>query len=104
MAITDYMRDALDQLSVVARIKGKVADVARAAIGQVTVDLGGGVTASVVSSGETTRPALDTPAGLDLGARTPGEIALSILARIVEVRRAGAGHGIECRVVGHMDQ
>jgi hypothetical protein len=48
--------------------------------------------------------ALDTPAGLDLGARTPGEIALSILARIVGVRRAGADHGIECRVVGHMDQ
>jgi xanthine dehydrogenase accessory factor len=32
---------------------------------------------------------LDTPAGLDIGARTPAEIALSIVARIVEVRRAG---------------
>jgi xanthine dehydrogenase accessory factor len=31
---------------------------------------------------------IDTPAGIDIGARTPGEIALSILARIVEVRRA----------------
>ena len=31
---------------------------------------------------------IDTPAGLDLGARTPAEIALSILARVVEVRRA----------------
>jgi xanthine dehydrogenase accessory factor len=30
---------------------------------------------------------VDTPAGLDIGARTPGEIALSILARIVAVRR-----------------
>ena len=30
---------------------------------------------------------IDTPAGLDLGARTPAEIALSILARIVEIRR-----------------
>jgi xanthine dehydrogenase accessory factor len=31
--------------------------------------------------------AVDTPAGLDIGARTPGEVALSIVARIVEVRR-----------------
>jgi xanthine dehydrogenase accessory factor len=30
---------------------------------------------------------VDTPAGLDIGARTPAEIALSILASIVEVRR-----------------
>jgi xanthine dehydrogenase accessory factor len=30
---------------------------------------------------------IDTPAGLDIGARTPAEIALSILTRIVEVRR-----------------
>jgi len=30
---------------------------------------------------------IDTPAGLDLGARTPAEIAISILARIVEIRR-----------------
>jgi xanthine dehydrogenase accessory factor len=30
---------------------------------------------------------IDTPAGVDIGARTPAEIALSILASIVEVRR-----------------
>jgi xanthine dehydrogenase accessory factor len=35
---------------------------------------------------------LETPAGLDIGARSAAEIALSILARIVDVRRrSGAG-------------
>ncbi len=33
---------------------------------------------------------LETPAGLDIRARTPAEIALSIVARIVEVRRSEA--------------
>jgi xanthine dehydrogenase accessory factor len=32
--------------------------------------------------------ALDTPAGIDIGARTPAEIAVSIIARIVAVRRS----------------
>jgi xanthine dehydrogenase accessory factor len=39
---------------------------------------------------------VDTPAGLDIGARSAAEIALSILARVVEVRRrsaAGAAAG-----------
>jgi xanthine dehydrogenase accessory factor len=31
--------------------------------------------------------AIETPAGIDIGARTPEEIALSILARVVSVRR-----------------
>jgi xanthine dehydrogenase accessory factor len=37
---------------------------------------------------------VDTPAGIDIGAQTPGEIALSILAHVVQARRAArhAGH------------
>jgi xanthine dehydrogenase accessory factor len=33
---------------------------------------------------------LECPAGIEIGARTPPEIALTILARIIEVRRSGA--------------
>ena len=40
---------------------------------------------------------IQTPVGLDLGAITPGEIALSILAGVVAVRRGRAGGFIERR-------
>ncbi len=36
---------------------------------------------------------LDTPAGLDIGARTPAEIAISILAQLVARRHADPGSG-----------
>lgn len=32
---------------------------------------------------------VDTPAGLELGSETPGEIAIAILARAIQVRKAG---------------
>jgi xanthine dehydrogenase accessory factor len=40
--------------------------------------------------GEEELSALESPAGLDIGARSASEIAVSILARIVEVRRRAA--------------
>jgi xanthine dehydrogenase accessory factor len=42
---------------------------------------------------------IDTPAGLDIGSRTPGEIALSILARIVEVRRRASAPAVATTAV-----
>jgi xanthine dehydrogenase accessory factor len=43
---------------------------------------------------------LHTPAGLDIHARTPAEIALSILAEIVSERRSGAPRGTPVPGIG----
>jgi xanthine dehydrogenase accessory factor len=52
---------------------------------------GTGVLAELRSDGvpEDLVARIDVPAGIDIGARTPAEIALSILARIVAVRHGG---------------
>jgi xanthine dehydrogenase accessory factor len=40
---------------------------------------------------EDRRRAIRAPVGLDLGGRTPAEIALSVLAEITQIRYAGTG-------------
>jgi xanthine dehydrogenase accessory factor len=46
--------------------------------------------------------ALETPAGIDIGARTPEEVALSILAQVVAVRRRDA-QAVAVRVVAPVE-
>lgn len=52
-------------------------------------------------AGEEAAARIETPAGIAIGARTPAEIALSILARVVEVRRARDSHvGMQADAAG----
>ncbi len=53
VAIADYLRDAVEQLSVVAKLKHRIVDGAREAIQQVALDVGDGLTVRL-GRGETT--------------------------------------------------
>jgi xanthine dehydrogenase accessory factor len=41
--------------------------------------------------------AVRAPVGLDLGGRTPAEIALSVMAEITQIRYSGTGKGLSER-------
>ena len=62
-------------------------------VGLVASDRRGAAVRASLDLADELRERLHTPAGLQIGARTPAEIALSILAEIVQERRAGAPRG-----------
>lgn len=68
LAISDYLREGVEELSVVAKIKHRVADAARAAIAQVAVDLGDGVSVTLsAGTGRERKSVLEDRLRLALG-------------------------------------
>jgi len=67
LAMSDYLRDGVEQLSVVAKIKNRMADAARAAISQVAVDLGEGVSVTLSGGARERESVLEDRLRLALG-------------------------------------
>lgn len=59
VAMADYLRDAVEQLSVIVKVKNRVTQAARAAISQVTLDLGEGVSVSLAPGTAQPKSVLD---------------------------------------------
>ena len=87
---------ARDDAAVVVASHGRDEELALAAaltagvpyVGLVASRTRGAAVAAGLDVSDDDRARLHTPAGLDIGARTPEEIALSILAEIISARRA----------------
>jgi xanthine dehydrogenase accessory factor len=91
--VASHGRDEVEVLAVAVRAGvpyvGLVASPRRGAAVLASLDL---------TDGE--RPAVHTPAGLDIGARTPGEVAVSILAEIVGLRPRRPAPRLETPPIG----
>jgi xanthine dehydrogenase accessory factor len=85
---THHKGDHLSIKKAIASQAAYIALVASKIRAQVVFDYleAAGVPAEDVAHGK-----LRTPAGLDIGAQTPEEIALSVIAEVVAVRRGGSG-------------
>ena len=67
LAMSDYLRDAVEQLSVIAKIKRRMADLARGAVSQVALDLGDGVSMTLPGGAEEPQSVLVDRLRLALG-------------------------------------